>query len=106
MKRKRVIRIKDPHLQKIRNNLRGLILDAASEKMSQLRELDTYYEHLGEKEKAHEVTKEVQEILVALKKSICMCEVCGTTKEDMIYVPKYKSWFCIACAKMNRVSIP
>jgi len=102
VKRKKVIRIKSQYLKKVRNNLRMLIVEAASERKSRLRELDTYYERRGEKEKAFEVNKEVQKITVALKKSICMCEVCGTGKEDMVYIPKYKSWFCVACAKMNQ----
>jgi len=106
VKRKKIIRIKNPNLQKVRYNLRSLIAKAVEVKNSRLREAFSSLYKLGLREEAHEVNKEVQKNSSDLRRSICMCEVCGTAKEDLLYIPKYKSWFCVACAKMNRVSIP
>ncbi len=60
MKRKKVIRIKSPVLQKVRYNLRMLIIKAVEEKNSRLREAFSSLYKLGHREEAHEVNKEVQ----------------------------------------------
>ena len=83
-----------------------LIIKAVEEKNSCLRDLDRFYESKGDKEKARKTNKEVQKNSSDLGRSICVCVVCGTAKKDMAYVPEHQSWFCIDCAKMNRISIP
>jgi len=106
VKRKKVIRIKDPYLRKIRYNLRMLIIKAVEVKNSQLRKEFSRLYKMGNKEEAHKVNKEIQKNTSDLGRSICVCEVCGTAKEDLLYIPKYKSWFCVACAKLDRISVP
>lgn len=104
MIRKNIIKIKDPQLQKVRYNLRMLIIKAAFVKTNRLREewKRVYYkEH--DSERAQQINKRIDTITRALRESICMCKVCGTAKKDMVLSPDLKTWFCVDCYELNRV---
>ncbi len=103
MIRKNIIRIKDPQLQRVRYNLRMLIIEAAHVERNKLREewkMVYYEEH--DHDRAQQINKKIDAITRALRKSICMCQVCGTAKEDMVLSPDLKTWFCVDCYELNR----
>ena len=114
MKHKKAIKIKDPKLQKIRNNLRSILIKFALDKESRLRKELTslwrdesgnptpqeYYEvSLGASRRP---VREMGEIKKILDRSICMCPVCGRSNRDMIFNPVTKVWFCVHCYGLNR----
>ncbi len=88
----------------IRYNLRTLIISAAQVERSKLRDKwkRVYYEE-NDSEGAHSFIKKEAAITRALRKSICMCEVCGTAKKDMVLSPDLETWFCVDCYELNRV---
>ncbi len=71
MIRKNIIRVKDPQLQKIRYNLRTLIISAAQVERSKLRDKwkRVYYEE-NDSEGAQSFIKKEDAITRALRKSI------------------------------------
>jgi len=85
MKIKRTIIIKDPHLKKIRNNLRRVIISACSVEKS--KSLDT---ETGDESKFWAIER-------PLRASILLCPACFQSDKDMIYNPVRKEWYCLEC---------
>jgi len=87
----------------VRYNLRTLIIKAAQMQRARLRNewKRVYYEE-HDHGKAQQINKEKDAITRALRKSICMCNVCGTASKDMIFSPRLKTWFCINCYELNK----
>jgi len=102
VKHKKIISIKDPHLRTVRYNLRMLIIKAAQEKRFQLSERFRSLIPGGDMERMAEIHRQEERITHDLRKSICMCKVCGSAKEDMIYSPVTKTWFCVYCYERNQ----
>jgi len=102
MKHKREVKLKDPRLRALRNNLREIIwlewdrracgiIDAKS---------DVLNSKLPENEKLRlyeELVKELEHIDLIIKSSVVMCGWCRHRDKDMIYNPSNNQWFCLDC---------
>jgi len=107
MKKKRVIKLKDPKLRKIRKNLRELLLKAFSRKLNEIldkkkeirRDPDlNYYE---KKEKQIELESIIQDLKLARNKAPLSCSTCGRIDIDLVYNPVFETWFCEECYEFN-----
>ncbi|MFX1328807.1 MAG: hypothetical protein ACFE91_11825 [Promethearchaeota archaeon] len=85
MHKKRSIKINNPYLRRIRNNLRNLIITACSVEKSNI--LD----------KAEESEDEYWAIERPLRASILLCPACFKSDKDMTYNPLRKEWYCTEC---------
>ena len=107
MKKVRTIRIKDPKLQKIRNNLRIVILKACSKKKSEISNQEHDLKHdkngkyIGVPEGTSKILKKLNdewwEIERPLRASIIKCPGCNKHKKDMTYYPYTRTWYCVDC---------
>jgi hypothetical protein len=103
----RTISIKHERLRKIRNNLRYVIRTRALDKRKELSEqLSTFRQkkYKGEitEEEFWKIRKKISDdsddLLRALRKSICKCSICHSYISDMIYIPRFEKWYCVDCA--------
>ena len=107
MKNGRTISIKDPKLQKIRNNLRLIILKACSKKKSEISDQKhnkngNYISPNDDTMKIlQDLTDEWWEIERPLRASIVKCASCGKHDRDMTYYRKSCSWYCVHCYKAS-----
>lgn len=111
MKNGRTIRIKDPKLQKIRNNLRLIILEECAKRKSEFTNHkydlmhDKYGNYTSPSEETGKIIRDLNdrwwEIERPLRASIVKCAVCGNHKKDMIYHQKSRSWSCADCYKAS-----
>lgn len=95
MKKERAIIIKNPKLQKIRNELRTLLNLWKSDICSSLMKQASH--HTMDKERSREFQEKISKIRLQYKLSICVCLHCGNSDRDMIFVPKMRQWLCIEC---------
>ena len=88
MKRHRAIIIKDPRLQKIRDNLRALII----------------HESVSRRKNLYEEGRFKEEILLdrSVNKSICRCSSCRKINRDRVYNPSLNMWFCVECYRLSQ----
>jgi hypothetical protein len=119
MKKERIIIIKNPCLRKIRSNLRRVLLQAVSNKVKELRELeDLIMDERGIDDlEGKEVRNKINKLLSLPTGSICRCGNGGSclsiekfvkehpmeeldfTELDMAYIPEQGEWFCLECYK-------
>ena len=109
MKNGRTISIKDPRLQKIRNNIRLFILNEGSRRKSEIRDQKhdlIFDENENYIRASEETTKNIQgltdkwwDIERPLRASAVKCAGCGKHDRDIKYHRKSRSWFCVRCYK-------
>jgi len=108
MKNGRTISIKDPRLQKIRNNIRLLILNECSRRRSEIsdREHDLTHDKDGnlrifsaDSEILQNLTDKWWDIESPLRASVVNCAGCNNHDKDVTYHRKSRSWFCVRCYK-------
>ncbi len=105
MNKKRTISIKDPRLQRIRNSLRYIILEATTKEISRMmkerreifKKLQNNSKIKGLYEKKLELIDNIDKLRTARDKSICVCPICGSRTSDMTFNPANESWFCVKC---------
>jgi len=97
MKKERAIIIKDPRLQKIRNELRTLLKLWKEDKINFLRAEASKYSERGDDQKSRSIQRKISDLDLLDIRSICTCLHCGCSDKDMIYIPKMKQWLCIEC---------
>jgi hypothetical protein len=108
MKKDKTIRIKDPILRIIRNNLRNIIKRAEYIKFKELSEEIRKLKHIRnysddkeptqeEKEQSHKLSIERDKFENALERSIIYCPECKRTDQDMRYFPNWAEWVCVDC---------
>lgn len=107
----RTISIKDPKLQKVRNNLRLVILKECSKRKSEISDNKYALTHdkdgnyIGSDEDTDVILKNLSdkwwEIERPLRASIVKCATCSTHKKDMTYHRKSRSWYCVDCHRKN-----
>lgn len=112
MKKKKVVKIKNPELRRIRDNLRNILLQAASKEWNRLfNEQDKVFidsngnpkkMSLEEKSIFHELQEKMDRIHHISKNSICDCATCSAIDRDMVYNPYMKTWFCTECYQLNQ----
>ncbi len=97
MNKKRTISIKDPRLQRIRNSLRYIILEAATEEISRMIRENSKLDLDHDEEKIKILSDKADKLRTARKKSICVCPICGSRTSDMTFNLASKSWYCVKC---------
>lgn len=115
MRDKRAIIIKNPRLQKIRNNLRNVIIQAFLEQWKHLEDridkISRYddgkaklLEDMTKEEiKKFRVLQEKQNMLDDLtNRSILTCVSCGKGERDMVYNKPFDAWYCTECYNLHR----
>ena len=115
MRDKRAVIIKHSQLQKIRNNLRDLLLKAVSVRWNALfddmnklrfdssgirRTIDDFSE--DEVKYFRGPQKEQAELRDIQHRSILMCITCGRGDQDMVYNKSYDAWYCTECYNLHR----
>ena len=117
MRDKRAIIIKSTRLQKIRNNLRNLILQAYNTQWQQLfdemeeieRDSTGKYRSVrsmtpDERKKFRELQRQETALRDLAGRSILMCVACGKGERDMIYNKAYNAWYCTECYGLERLT--
>ena len=115
MRDKRTIIIKNPRLQKIRNNLRSVLIEAIHVRTKNIRNQlkDLKKNPDGTRRTIDDLTKEELKKYRALQeeenylrdlsyRSICMCVACGKGERDMVYNKAYDAWYCTECYNLHR----
>ena len=87
MKKERAITIKNPRLERIRNEFRILLKLWVADIRTSLRERNT----------SVETQNEISRLNLMESLSICGCLFCGRSDKNMIYRPDMKQWLCIEC---------
>jgi hypothetical protein len=111
MKNGRTISLREPKLQKIRNNLRLIILKEASKRKKELsnqkhrltHDKDGNYFKISDETSnlLRSLTDKWWEIERPLRASIIKCATCSKHNRDMTYHRKSQSWYCVDCFKKN-----
>ncbi len=117
MRDKRAIIIKSPRLQKIRNNLRDILLKAVSVKWNEsydkgrslLLDADGKPRPVrvmapDEEKRFRKLQKQQNELRDLADRSICKCVACGKGHRDMVYNKAYDAWYCTECYGLERVT--
>lgn len=108
MKKKRCIVIKDPKLQRIRNNLRKILIGTVQDRRVNLTsEIDAISRDSegrlrmnrtpsenAELQKFRDMKSQINELT---DKSICYCSACKQINKDMAYNPTLEAWYCVEC---------
>jgi hypothetical protein len=109
-KREITIKIKDPRLQKIRNEFRKLFWKVVEKKIMELHDLidtilasnsfwdesDPLYTSLSYEHSLYR--KEQEKLRNARRDSITWCSVCCSFEKDMVYRPAHGMWLCTECS--------
>ena len=109
MKNGRTIIIKDPKLQKIRINLRLVILKECAKRQMEISDQKHDINHdkdgnyvrtsEGGSKILQELTARWWEIERPLRASIVKCPSCKKHNKDMTYHRKSRTWYCVQCYK-------
>ena len=111
MKNGRTINIKDPRLQRVRNNLRLIILEECAKRQMEISDqkhelrFDKDGNYIKSDDGTHEILQKLTdkwwEIERPLRASIVKCATCGKHNKDMTYHRKSRSWYCVDCYRKN-----
>ncbi|MBD3214314.1 MAG: hypothetical protein GF311_17015 [Candidatus Lokiarchaeota archaeon] len=112
MKKKRVIKLKDPRLRKIRKNFRDLLLQVLSRKIMEI--LDKQKEirrnpdlnYYQKQKKQIELETIIQDLKLARYKAPLSCSTCSRIDIDLVYNPVFETWFCEECYEFNAEADP
>ena len=113
MKKKRKIVIKDLRLQRIRNNLRQILIKAIQDRRMNLRSGINVISRDSEGRLRMNIDDSESVELQRLKdiqyqlneftdKSICYCDSCKQINKDMIYNLTLERWYCVECSEEFR----
>jgi len=117
MRDKRVIIIKNPRLQKIRNNLRDVLIQAYHAQWNMLfDQMDKISRDDNgrpksvrdmtpeEKKRFRDLQEQENELSNLLDRSILTCVACGKGHRDMVYNKAYDAWYCTFCYGLELAS--
>ena len=115
MRDKQAIIIKNPRLQKIRNGLRDILLEAVLAKSksfrNQMQNLKKSPDGTrrsirdlspDEVKQYRDYQEQQSELRMLSQRSICMCVSCGKGDRDMVYNKAYDAWYCTECYGLHR----
>lgn len=110
MKHKREIRIKNPRLRAIRNNLREILYLEWSRRSRNIigAQSDVHDLELPQSEKLilhGELQAELGDNRVIIMPSIIICGWCHHRDRDAIYNPSNRQWFCPVCYNEHKEEI-
>ena len=107
MKNGRTIVIKDPKLQRARNNFRLLILAECSRRKSEISDQEHKFTRVKDgnyvrpSEEGVKILQKLNdkrwEIERPLRASIVQCPGCNKHNKDMAYHRKSRTWYCVQC---------
>ena len=107
MKKKRLIRVKDPKLRNIRLSLRQILLRESERRLSDLfdkeKKIIPKYGVMGEDEYfkiLQSFTNKKNKLRNELSASIVVCAICTDIEKDHIYNPRDNVWYCTKCNKI------
>ena len=98
MKKKKIVSIKHPKLQQIRNNFRLLLVKIAQDRWFGIHNALLKLPK-DDIKGAQILNSKKQELDNIVKNSICKCRRCVKTDRDMTYNPVDKAWYCVDCYK-------
>ena len=105
MKRKRIIKLKDPQLRNFRTAMRKLLKAAQESEIRRLRDksnsVDIKDFNLRIKEEDR-IERQIEELIRARRRSPIGCRVCGRQDFDLIYNPYGSEWLCEGCYTFNQ----
>ena len=117
MKDKRTIIIKNPSLQKIRNNLRIVLLKAINKELLRLlnerQKLEINSNNIrrsiddlspSELKKYRQIQEQESNLRESSYRSILMCVSCNQSDRSMVYNKAYNAWYCTECYGMHLAS--
>lgn len=120
MRDKRIIKIRNFRLRKIRNELRLLWHSVSSSQWNKI--TDELEEMMFDKNDGHRVLiserspenlkyyrslqDERNQLRENIRMSICECASCGRADRDMYYNKTYDAWWCADCAGLFRTMHP
>ena len=113
MKKKKSIFIKDQKLQRIRDNLRKILIGTVRDKRINLRSeinaisrdsegrlrMNRTPSENAELQKLRDMKSQISELT---DKSICYCTACKQINKDMAYNPTLEAWYCVECSEEFR----
>lgn len=114
MRDKRAIIIKNPRIQKIRNNLRCVFYQSARMRRKKIydkwraylfnsdgsrRDIDDFSP--VELEMFRKLQVQENQITDMINRSILKCVACGKADRDMVYNKSYNAWYCTECYEME-----
>lgn len=115
MRDKRAIVIKDPQLQKVRNDLRIVLMKAVNKRLIELlhaRErlrvsTNGVYRTIDdlspdELKQFRQLQDQESKLRDLADRSICYCVECKKPDRDMVYNKAYDAWYCTECYGMER----
>lgn len=120
MKDRRIIKIRNPLLRKIRDEFR-LLWHAAlnsrwNEIFDEMERIDSNengrlltveeMEEYGVLERYRFLQVAKNELSMRIKLSICQCATCGRADRDMYYNKTYNAWWCTDCAGLFKTMHP
>jgi hypothetical protein len=107
MKNVKIIKIRDSKLKSIRNNLRLIILAACLERKLTISRQEYSLTHDQEnkyikpdssaRKRLKVLSDEWWGIERHLRASIIKCPGCSKCDRDMIYIPRFQTWYCVQC---------
>ena len=123
MRQRKIIKVRNPLLRTLRNNLRRILIKASAQEDKRLsREFAKIHWEGGimTSENARDISRltqserdrsqELQHKKALLSKetysSVCICRVCNDSKSDMTYIPWMKAWICVNCANSGHYDKP
>ncbi|MFX1498426.1 MAG: hypothetical protein ACFFBH_12945 [Promethearchaeota archaeon] len=114
MKDKRAIIIKNPKLQKIRDNLRDILIQEFHVQWKRLFNERTNISRYNdekpksvrdmisdEKKRFRALQEQETELSFSFDKSILVCVSCGKGHRNMVYNKAYDAWYCTECYGME-----
>ena len=111
MKHNKKIILKSERLRKIRYNLRRIIINCVYDEIEILRNFANMYGAIldltpEEEKEVYFLQGTKQELLSALNKSICVCNLCSNDDRDMVYIELYDAWYCTKCQDKDLIWYP
>lgn len=107
MKNGKTISIKDPKLQKFRNNLRLIILKECAKRQMEISDQEHDLKHdkdgnyIGVSDETVTILQQLNdewwEVERPLRASIVKCPGCNKHNKDMTYHRESRTWYCVQC---------
>jgi hypothetical protein len=111
MKDERKIIIRNERLQKIRNNLREILIRAVWDEIEILGNYANLYPPPLDLPPEQEVELYYLEgtrhkLFSLMSRCICQCALCLNQENNMIYIEIHDEWYCVECHENNRIWYP
>ena len=111
MRNNRRVVLKTERFRKIRYNLRRIIINSVYDEFEILGNFASLYGAPldltpQEEIELYRLEGKRQNLLDALSKSICKCDLCSKDDRDMVYIKIHDAWYCTKCQDDNLIWYP